>query len=216
MKKLLKKEMTLSASPLSYWFLAFAAMTMIPGYPILISGFFLCLGIFYSFQFGREANDVLYTALLPCRKGDVVRAKYAFVCLIQGTGWALSAVLTAVRMTVLSGAEVYINNQMLAATPAYLGCLLLIFSAFNGIFLGGFFKNAYRLGAPFLGFAVTAFVIVAAAEALIHVPGLESLNRISGGSPAQWGMLLVGLIVYARVTAFSCHRSEGRFEALDL
>ena len=35
MLQLLKKELTLTASPLTYCFLSFSAMTMIPGYPIL-------------------------------------------------------------------------------------------------------------------------------------------------------------------------------------
>ena len=35
MKKLFYKEMKLSANPLTYWFIAFSAMTMIPSYPIL-------------------------------------------------------------------------------------------------------------------------------------------------------------------------------------
>ena len=75
MSELLKKELRLAASPLSYWFLAFALMTMIPGYPILVGGFFVCLGLFQSFQNAREQNDVIYTALLPVRKTDIVRAK---------------------------------------------------------------------------------------------------------------------------------------------
>ena len=78
MNKLLKKELRLTAAPITYFFLAFALMTLIPGYPILVGGFFITLGIFYTFQMARESNDILYTALLPCKKQDVVRAKYAF------------------------------------------------------------------------------------------------------------------------------------------
>ena len=46
MKKLLYKEMRLSVNPLSYWFITFSAMTMIPRYPILVGSFFICLGMF--------------------------------------------------------------------------------------------------------------------------------------------------------------------------
>jgi len=99
MNKLLKKELRLTAAPITYFFLAFALMTLIPGYPILVGGFFITLGIFYTFQMARESNDILYTALLPCKKQDVVRAKYAFCVLIELLGWLLCAVLTAVRLT---------------------------------------------------------------------------------------------------------------------
>ena len=68
MKLLLCKELRLTAAPITYVFLAFALMTLIPGYPILVGGFFITLGIFYTFQMARESNDILYTALLPCKK----------------------------------------------------------------------------------------------------------------------------------------------------
>ena len=58
MKKLLYKEMKLSANPLSYWFIAFSVMTMIPRYPILVGSFFICLGIFYTYQQIREYDDM--------------------------------------------------------------------------------------------------------------------------------------------------------------
>lgn len=89
MNKLLKKELRLTAAPITYFFLTFALMTLIPGYPILVGGFFITLGIFYTFQMARESNDILYTALLPCKKQDVVRAKYTFCVLIELLGWLL-------------------------------------------------------------------------------------------------------------------------------
>ena len=50
MKNLLIKEVRLAASPLAFFFLAAAFMTMLPGYPILMGAFFICMGIFHSFQ----------------------------------------------------------------------------------------------------------------------------------------------------------------------
>ena len=76
MTKLLNKEFRLCASPLSWIFLIAAGMTLLPGYPILVGAFFVCFGVFHSFQNAREANDVLYTVLLPVRKRDFVRAKF--------------------------------------------------------------------------------------------------------------------------------------------
>lgn len=46
MKYILKKEMTVSASLLSYLFILFGFMFFVPGYPILCGVFFVTLGIF--------------------------------------------------------------------------------------------------------------------------------------------------------------------------
>ena len=217
MNKLIKKEFTLAAAPLTYIFLAFGLMTMIPGYPILVGGFFICLGIFYTFQFAREYSDVLYTALLPVRKRDVVKARYLFVVCIQLSGILICGLPTLLRMTVLREAQVYQANPLMNANLAFLGYLLVIMALFNIIFLGGFYKTAYYYGKPFVLFCIAAFVVVGLGETLHHIPGLGWLNAVTGvGIIRQTVVLLAGVVIYAVGTLLSMKRSEERFEKLDL
>lgn len=217
MRELIKKEFTLAAAPLTYIFLAFGLMTMIPGYPILVCGFFMCLGILYTFQFSREYNDVLYTALLPVKKRDVVKARFFFVMCIQLAGVLVCGLLTLLRMTVLRDWSVYRANPLMNANPAFLGYLLVVMALFNVIFLGGFYKTAYYYGKPFILFCIAAFVTVGLGETLHHIPGLGWLNAASGdGVGRQAVVLLGGVIFYAVGTLLSMKRSEERFEKLDL
>ena len=83
MSALLKKELRLGALLLTYLFIGFGLMAMIPGYPILCGVFFITLGIFQSFLNAREANDLVYSALLPVAKADVVRGKFLFAAFIE-------------------------------------------------------------------------------------------------------------------------------------
>ena len=83
MNALLRKEMQLSALILTYLFIAFGLMALLLGYPILCGVFFITLGIYQSFQSAREANDIVYTALLPVAKSDVVKGKFQFVIFIE-------------------------------------------------------------------------------------------------------------------------------------
>ena len=217
MKNLLKKELKLAASPLTWIFLAAVFFTFIPGYPILMGAFFVCLGIFYTFQNGREANDILYGVLLPVAKKDIVAAKYAFVCLVQGIAFLLTAALTAVRMTALAGAAVYQQNPLMNANPVFLAFVLLIFAAFNVFFLGGHFRNAYALGIPFLIFCIVALLLVSVAEALPHLPGLAFLHTPGGERlGTQFVILLAAAALYAAATLLSCRASQRRFERTDL
>ena len=215
MKNLLIKETRLFASILSWLFLAFAFMTLIPGYPILLGSFFVCLGIFQSFQTVRETNDVLYTVLLPVDKGDAVRAKYIFVCFIEILAWLLMAALTALRMTVLADAAAYVGNPLMDANLVYLAYAAVVFALFNALFLGGFFKTGYKLGMPFVFFIIAAMLTVGVAETLHHIPGLEFLNG-NDALGAQGAILAAGLAVYVLVTWASCRASRRRFETLDL
>ncbi len=217
MTKLLTKEFRLAASPLSWIFLIAAVMTLLPGYPILMGAFFVCFGIFHSFQNAREANDVLYTVLLPVRKRDYVRAKYAFSCCIQMLGFVLMAALTAVRMTALAGGKPYISNALMNASPVFLAFVLLIFTAFNCLFLGGFFRTAYKLGIPFLCFGIATLVLIFIGEALHFIPGLEFLNAPGGARLGlQFTLLGAAAVVYALGTFLSCRVCMARFEKIDL
>ena len=217
MKNLLNKELRLAASPLSYIFLVAALMTLLPGYPILMGAFFICLGIFQSFKYARESNDVLYSVLLPVKKSDFVRSKFAFTCFIELIGFALCAVLTAVRMTALGQAGPYVGNALMNANPVFLAFTLLIFTAFNLFFVGGFFRTGYNLGWPFLAFGIATLILVTVAEILPHVPGLTFLHDPAGERlGVQFAALLAAAAIYAVVTYIACRRSERRFELIDL
>lgn len=217
MKDLLNKEMKLSAHILSWCFIAFGLMAMIPGYPIVVGAFFVCLGIYQSFQYGRENNDILYTALLPVKKADVVKAKFAFVCLIEMLSFALMFILTVIRMTVFSGSAVYVNNAMMNANQAFLGYVLVVYAMFNILFVKGFFRTAYKFGKPFISFTIVSFVFAAITEVLHHLPGLIFLNDTDTlGNPVQWVVLAAGIVIYTGVTVISEKKAEMLFEQIDL
>ena len=217
MKNLLNKEFRLAASPLSWFFLASAAMTLLPGSPILMGAFFTCLGLFQSFQTAREANDVLYTVLLPVRKADFVRAKYAFSCCIELISFLLMAALTAVRMTALSGGKAYVTNALMNPSPFFLAFALLIFAAFNVCFIGGFFRTGYKFGMPFLSFGIVTLLLIFIGEALHFVPGLAFFNTTTGERPGlQFTLLAAAAAVYVLGTLLSCRASMARFEKIDL
>ena len=113
MNAMLRKEMCLSASVLSYIFLAAAVMTLIPGYPILCGAFFITLGIFQSFQSAREANDIVYSALLPVAKSDVVKGKFMFSVLIELLGFLVVREVLRVSFIILCFSKHDVLNSLL-------------------------------------------------------------------------------------------------------
>lgn len=217
MSTLLKKELRLSAMLITYLFIGFAFMTLLPGYPILCGVFFITLGIYQSFQNARESNDIVFSALLPIAKKDIVKGKYQFCILIELCGFFMMAILTLVRMTVLSEAVTYKQNALMNANPFFLGIALLIFGMFNLIFVGGFFRTAYSLGKPFVTYIITCFLIIGIAEALHHIPGLEPLNAFGTDYIAlQLAALLAGVLLYILLTIMSYNKACKSFASIDL
>ena len=217
MRNLLRKEMRLSASIPSYLFTLFGLMFLLPGYPILCGAFFVSLGLFQSFQTAREANDIVFSALLPVAKKDVVKGKYFFVCMIEAFAMILMAVSVILRMTVFSGSAVYRSNALMNANFFALGAACVIFGPFNGIFVRGFFKTTYKFARPLVLFVVVAFLSIFAAESLHHVPGLEILNAFGTDHLViQLLLLAAGMIVFLLLTVLSCRRACEDFERIDL
>ena len=214
---LLKKETRLSASVLSYLFIGFALMALLPGYPILCGVFFITFGIFHSFQNAREANDIVYSALLPIAKRDVVRAKYLFAILIEMSGFIVLAILTVIRMTLLSDLPAYRQNALMNANPFFLGMALLLFGLFNLLFIGGFFRTAYRFAGPFVTYIIVCFLLIGIAEALHHVPGLEAVNAFGfDHAVLQISLLLGGTAAYILLNCISYKTACAHFEKIDL
>lgn len=217
MKKMLMKEIRLAASPLSFWFLAAAALTFVPGYPILLGTFFLTLGIFYSFQTTRENNDIGYSLLLPVAKKDIVKGKYLFVLFIEGCGFLAMTVFTLIRMVFLSDAAAYTKNALMCANLTFLGFVLLIYGIFNLVFVGGFFRTAYKFGKPFIFYIIFAMLIVVLAESLHHFPGLGGLNCFGFTEIVpQLIALAAGALLFAAFTLLGIRNSIKRFEKIDL
>lgn len=217
MKNLLYKEFKLAASPLSYFFIAAAFLTFVPGYPILLGAFFTTLGIFYSFQTMRENNDIQYSLLLPAAKADVVKSKFAFTVIIEGISFALMAIITLIRMLCLKGAPAYTANALMCANLTFLGFALLIFGLFNLVFTGGFFKTAYYFGKPFIIYIIISVIVIFAAETLHHLPGMDSVNAFGFEKPfPQIAFLAGGLIAFIILTLISLKKSIRNFEMIDL
>ena len=217
MSTLLQKEIRLSSLMLTWLFIGFGAMTLIPGYPILCGVFFITLGIYQSFQSAREANDILYSALLPVAKRDVVKGKYQFVMMVELCGFALMTVLTLLRMTALADSVLYRQNALMNANPFYLGAALLIFGLFNVIFVGGFFRTAYLIGRPFVMYIIAAFLTIGVCEALHHFPGLAAVNAFGFDHIVlQMSLFLGGALLYTGMTCLSYQKACADFEKIDL
>lgn len=217
MRNILVKEIRLCASPLSFLFILFGLMFFLPGYPVLCGVFFVTLGIFQSFQNAREANDTVFSALLPIAKHEIVLGKYLFVCMIEACGALLMLIAVLVRMTLLSDAPAYRNNALMNANLFALGVAFVLFGLYNLIFVGGYFKTAYRFARPFIGYIVTAFLVIGLSETLHHLPGLAVLNAFGFEHfVVQLLLCVVGLLIGAVLTLISYKKACRRFEKIDL
>ncbi len=213
MSDLLRKELRLAAHPSMYIFIALGALVLVPAYPYGMVFFFAMLGVFQSIMYARETRDIYFTALLPVRKRDAVKAKLLLAAFVQLAQLLFSVPFAFLRTLYLPSG----NPVGIEANAAYYGFGLMIFGAFNLIFFPLFFKTAYKAGTAFLAALIPAAIGIFAMEAAVHVPGLEWLDGLSPELLArQLPVLLAGAAVYAGSWFGALAAAGRRFERVNL
>ena len=171
MKALLYKQFRLVCHPMTLVFLFFGVMLLIPSYPYTLAFFYVMLGLFFTFLNGREQKDIYYSALLPIRKRDTVKASVLFVLVTE-----LASLFIAVPFAVLSVRINPLGGNAVGLEPnvALFAAALLLYALFNGIFLPVFYKTAYKVGVSFLKAIIPVSIAMIVCEALPHFPGMVS------------------------------------------
>ncbi len=210
---LLYKELRLAAHPNLYIFTLLGALVIVPAYPYGMVFLFGCLAPYLTFMYGRETNDIYYTALLPVQKKDTVKAKCLLMVLAQMTQLLISLPFAVLRVRVLPDG----NPAGIEANAAYYGFGLIIYAVFNVILLTQFFKTAYKVDKAFLLAIIPAAVAVVIMEVLVHLPGFEWLDSVVPDIMLrQLPILAAGLAVYVIGMLIACRVSAKRFEQVDL
>ena len=212
-KYLIKKEFLLTAHPMTYVFMFFGVMLLIPSYPYYITFFYVTLGLFFSFMNGRENRDLYFNEILPVSKKDTARAKTAFVWIVE-----IIAVVFSVPFALITQ-KINPNGSNLAgieANVAFYGLSLIMLAVFNAVFLCSFFKTAYKVGKSFLFACIPTAVFIAAAEAADHMPVIGDFLEGKGGQLVQLPVLFVGIVVFA-ASYFAVNKQCAKnFEKVDL
>ena len=216
MKNLLYKEVKLSANITNWLFLPLAAMVLIPSYPYFVAFIWPCLGIFYIFLFGRENKDVLFTALLPVQKKDVVRARLCFVCLLELLQVVLTVPFALLSLKINPLGQ---NEAGIECNAAFFGLVLLMLGLYNLIFFSCYYKNIDKPGRALVWGGSFFGLYMIAAEVLVQaVPVLKStLDTLDPATlPVRLGVLAFGALCFVLLNLFACSAAGKSFEKADL
>ena len=214
MKALLYKQFRLVCHPMTLIFPCFGVMLLIPSYPYTVAFFYVMLGLFFSFMNGREQRDIYFSALLPIRKRDAVKASVLFVLVIELASLviALPCAVLPCRINPLGG-----NAVGLEPNGALFAAALVLYAVFNGVFLPAFYKTAYKVGTAFLKAMLVVTPTLILCEALPHVPALAFLeDRTAAGQLRLLPLLLCAIVIYGVGLWLTYRKAAENYEKVDL
>ena len=214
MKTLLYKQLRLACHPMTPVFCLSGIMLLIPNYPYSVAFFYVTLGLFFTFLNMREQKDIYYSALLPLRKRDTVRAAMAFTVLVE----LLSVVITALFCLLSAKLQPGKDNAVgMDANLMLLGAGFVLYGVFNLVFFVCLYRSGYKVGTAYLKANLALWPMMLLAEALPHFPSLVWLNRVdTQANLRQIPILLFGVAVFAVLTMLAYRRSAGLYERVDL
>lgn len=213
MYNLLYKDLRLAAHPTLYVFTLLGAMVIIPAYPYTVVFLYGILAPYITFMYGRETNDIYYSALLPIKKSDIVTSKTLLMVLCQAAQILFSVPFAVLRARFIGTA----NPVGIETNVAYYGFGLCIFGLFNLVFLSQFFKTAYKAGRAFILASIPAVLAMVATEASVHLPFFAWLDENTpSANLRQLPILLAGLLLYAGATLLGHKLATRRFARVDL
>ena len=214
MKTLLYKQLRLACHPMTPVFCLSGIMLLIPNYPYSVAFFYVTLGLFFTFLNMREQKGIYYSALLPLRKRDTVRAAVAFTVLVE----LLSVVITALFCLLSAKLQPGKDNAVgMDANLMLLGAGFVLYGVFNLVFFVCLYRSGYKVGAAYLKANLALWPMMLLAEILPHFPSLMWLNRVdTQANLRQIPILLFGIAVFAVLTMLAYRRSAGLYERVDL
>ena len=213
MFNLLYKELRLAAHPNLFVFTLLGVLVIVPAYPYGMVFLFGCLAPYLTFMYGRETNDIYYTALLPVKKRDIVKSKCTLIVVAQMAQLLISLPFAVLRLYVLPTG----NPAGIEANVAYYGFGFIVYAIFNFVFLTQFFKTAYKVGKAFLLAIIPASLVVIVMEVIIHIPGFTWLDSTAADAMLRQAPILVaGVLVYAIGIIVAYFAAANKFEGVDL
>lgn len=215
MKNLLYKELRLSLHPASVMFLCLSAMMLIPNYPLFITFFYTCLGVFFICLNGRENKDIDYTMSLPVRKRNIAGARILLVVLLEASQLLLAVPFALLRSMLVSES----NAVGMNANAAFFGFALLMLGLFNFFFFRAYYRNPGKVGRSFVYGCIALTVCMLVIETCAHIVPFVKIQLNQPGIQyliPKLFVLLLGAAAFALLTLLAYQRSAKSFETLDL
>ena len=230
MFKLLKKELTLSLNPQTIIFSLMVILIMIPSWPAAVGFIYPISGLIVIFPLAIANHDVEYTALLPIKKGDIVKSKVLFIVFVEIVIILISIPAALIRNLVITPSMIETARQAAEAaaeessevsyyesvTPTFItyGTVLLGYAIFNIMLIPQYYKNPYKkiIGPQLLSMLMMLFVLGAGT-------GVQAILYNIGGNAYLIGTIItlsLGVILFVLLTIVAEKRGEKQINKIDL
>lgn len=217
MYNLVMKDLKLGVSP---WLLAMPFMTgvlmLIPGWIyFLVVMYFIWLSVPNMFAAFKTQNDLIFTAMMPVTRHDIVKARVALIVILECLHIGVAMLFGLITL------QLYPDMTYLFFAPhlGFWGLNFAMLAVFNLIFISLHYETAYRYGKATIASIVAAMLFAGGAQWLgIQNAAVYDVFNGSGADKAllQASILLAGIAVFALFTWIAYRIAVKRFQKVEI
>lgn len=212
MKNLLYKEFQLAIHPAFFLMPAFGVLVLIPQWPYFIAlMYFFFISIPNIFNMDKAQNDIGFSATLPIKRADIVKARVLSTIVLELAQIFVTAIFAFINLKLY-----HTSNFLMSPNFAFFGFAFMFFGIFNLIYFPMFYKTADKIGWPLIIGIVAVLLFTTAVEGIILlVPAAKILDGTTN-FPAQFIVLGIGIAVFILLSSKANRLAAKRFEKINL
>jgi hypothetical protein len=216
MSNLLYKEFSLCINIQISIFMCLGPLMMcMPNYPHYASFYYSCVGVFLLFVWGMTNNDAAYTACLPVRRSDIVKARFLCIGFLE-----LLEIGICIPFGIIGS---FLNPQGntagINATAAFYGLQFAVYALFNFFFLVPCYRKFEKPALPFFAGSAAYWAGYAAAEIPVWFKtkfGLFITSTDIQSQIKQLPVLAAGMCIWAAGMVLTFRICVKQFEKVNL
>ncbi|MGE7884740.1 ABC-2 transporter permease [Bacillus sp. NPDC094077] len=217
MYNLIMKELKLGLNPTFFVLpVLMGALMLIPGWLYFIVILYFCwITIPIMFAGYRTQNDLIFTAMMPVTRKDIVKAKVFVIVILE-----LLHIVSAMIFGMLN-IHLYSNQTYYFFAPhmGFWGLCFVMLAIFNIILISMYYKTAYKYGGATFA-SITAAMVFAGGAQWIGIQN-SFVSDIFNGSGAdnmalQIFILIAGIVIFAAFTLIAYRIAYKRFLQVEI
>jgi hypothetical protein len=192
------------------------ALMLIPGWIYFLVLLYFCwITIPNMFGGFKSQNDLMFTAMMPVRKKDIVKARISVIVILELLHIATAMIFGLVTVRLYPNLTYYFFGPSLG----FWGLCFVMLAIFNIIFISMYFKTAYKFGAATFA-SVTAAMLFAGGMQWAGIRNAALSDAFNGtglDDPGlQASILIAGVLIFAAFTAISYFIAARRFRKVEV
>ncbi|WP_409343623.1 ABC-2 transporter permease [Paenibacillus sp. MBLB4367] len=217
MVNLVMKDLKLGLNPLFFAFpLVIGALMLVPGWLYFLVPLYFCwITIPNTFAGFKTQNDLMFTAMMPVTKKDMVKARVTVIVILE----LLHVVIAMIYGMITIRLYPHLPYYFFAPHMGFWGLCFVMLAIFNMVFISMYYKTAYKYGGATTA-SITAAMLFAGVAQWLGIQNSFVSDTFNGtgahNTALQISILIAGIVIFIAFTMIAYWIGVKRFLKVEI